>query len=75
MATEIWLAIVSALLTVIGCFFMVGLKSVSHRLAHLEQQDGKIISALLMLLIAKAGDAVAVAEAMHALINRDLPSV
>ena len=75
MSTEIWLAIVSALLTVIGCFFIIGFKDISRRLAHLETQDGKIISAVLMLLIAKAGDAVAVAEAMHALINRDLPSV
>lgn len=73
MGTEIWLAVVSALLTIIGCLFMLGFRDITRRLVHLESQDSRIIAAVMVLLIAKAGDASAVAEAMHNLINRNLP--
>lgn len=73
--TEIWLAVVSALVTAIGILGGLGYRDISRRLRATEQQNGKIISALLTLLTAKAGDvdyADAIAKAMHTLITNGI---
>lgn len=70
--TEIWLAVVSALITTIGILGSLGYRDISRRLAATESQNGKIIAALLTLLTSKAADpdyATAIANAMHILIT------
>ncbi len=70
--TEIWLAITSALVSVIGVLATLGYKDISRRMKALETQDGKIVSALLILLMARSTDHDAIASAMHALITNGI---
>ncbi len=74
-STDIWLAVVSALITTIGILGSLGYRDISRRLRATEYQNGKIIAALLTLLTSKATDpdyADAIAKAMHILITNGI---
>lgn len=69
MTSEIWLIIVSGLVTLIGTLVTVMYRDISSRLAKLEKQDAKIFQALVTLLTVKGDDTQAIANAMYVLIS------
>lgn len=75
MSTEIWLALVSILVTLVGCLGALGYRDIARRLGTLERQDGKLIAAILTLLMAKPNDTQALAEALHGLISNGITHI
>lgn len=77
METPIWLAVISALLGIIGTLSLMGIRDIGRRIRTLENQDEKLFSAILTLLIAKTDDHDAIARAIHALLTDGIgrPSV
>ena len=68
MTEALWLSIISGLLSLIGTLGIIGLKDIGRRIKHLERQDAKLNAAILTLLIAKADDPNAIANALHSLM-------
>lgn len=75
MADNLWLALVSVLVTILISLVAAGHKDISRRINLLERQDTKMHAALVMLLVAKADDSKALAEALHTLLTSDLGKV
>lgn len=69
MTSEIWLAVISALLSIIGVLGILAYKDFARRMSKLEQQDAKIFAAVMTLLITKPDDHTAIANALHSLLT------
>jgi len=72
MSESVWLAVVSALLTLIGSLGVAGLRDIGRRIQKLEKQDSKLNSAVLTLLVAKSDDHEAIARALHGLLTNGI---
>ena len=72
MSTEIWLAIVSVLITLLGSLAALGYKDIARRIGKLEKQDSKLNAAILTLLVAKSDDHEAIARALHGLLSNGI---
>lgn len=70
-----WLAVCSALVTLIGVLGGLAYRDIARRLTKLEKQDAKLMAAMLTLLVAKPGDNVAIANAMHGLLTNGVETI
>ena len=69
MGTDVWLAITSGLLTLVGTLGSFAFIDIRARIKKLEHQDSKLSAAILTLLVAKSDDPEAIARAIHGLLT------
>lgn len=70
MSETAWLALVTALLTLIGSLAFLGYKDMSRRLTRLEEDLTIANAAIIALLVSRAPDVDTLAVALHKLLIR-----
>ena len=68
MSAEIWLCIITCLVTLIGALASLGYRDITRRIKHLESQNSVMNAAIVTILLTKTTDPETVAKAVHELL-------